>query len=61
MGQHTSLVLVAYLQKPPLNAHSDVSRIATGRNLGRNFHLLQYFVYAKSQGFGKTAHMCRLV
>ena len=33
------LVLIAYVQKPPLNDHSDVSSGAIGLNFGTSIHL----------------------
>ena len=43
------LVLVAYAQTPPLNAHADVSRGARGLNFGLSLHLNIYFVLASSE------------
>ena len=42
-----------YAQKPTLNAYADVS---SGPNFGLSLHLHPYFVYASSEGAGKSAH-----
>ena len=51
------LVLIAYAQASPLNAHADISRRARGLNFGLSLPLLPYFVYARRKGSGKTARM----
>ena len=40
------------LQKPPSNAHTDVSRGARGLYLFLRLLLLPYFVYVRSKGSG---------
>ena len=39
--------------KPPLNAHVDVS---SGTRVGLSLYLRPYFVYASSDGSGKSVH-----
>ena len=57
---HESLVLIAFAQKPPLNAHADLHTVARGLNFGLTLHLHQNFVYASSEGSGESARLCRL-
>ena len=52
---------IAYAQKPPLNAHIDVSDSARGLKFDLSPHLYPYFVYASSETSGESAHMRRLV
>ena len=46
---HQVLVLVAYVQMPLI--------IADAVNFGLSLHLHTYFMYANSQGSGKSGHM----
>ena len=48
-------------QKPPLNAHSDVSSRARGLNFGLSLHLHPYFVYASSEDSGETGGCTGLI
>ena len=57
---HEILVLTAYAQKPPWNAHFDVFSGARGLNFGLSFYLHTRFVYASNGGSDEYAHMCRL-
>ena len=50
-------VLIACVQKPPLNAHANVSSGTRGLILGLRQHLLPCFVYTSSEGIGVCAHM----
>ena len=43
-------------QSLPLNAHSEIYSGATCPHFGLSFHLYTYFMYASSQGSGKSAH-----
>ena len=54
------LVLIAYAQKPSLNAHADISSGARGLNFGLSLHLLTNFVYSSSEGSGESVHLQRL-
>ena len=60
-GKHEMLVLMAYVQKPPLKTHADVSRRARCLISGLSLPLLPYFVYARSDGSGETAPKRRLI
>ena len=44
------VVLIAYVQKPPLNLHADVSSGTRGLNFGLNLYLHPYSVYASNKG-----------
>ena len=46
--------LIAYLKKPLIIAHSDVSRETRCLKVVRNLHQLAYFVYARSASPGKV-------
>ena len=50
------LVVIAYAQKPPINAHTDqcIQR-ASGLNVGLSLNLLPFFVYASSEGSSEFA------
>ena len=61
MGQNKILVLIAYAQKPPINAHTDVSSSARGLNLGQSHYLHLYFVYMSRECSGESVHLPRLV
>ena len=50
------LVLIAYAQEPPLNAHAEVSSSARCLNFGLGLHLYPYFMYASSEGSGESVH-----
>ena len=58
---HEILALIAYAQKPHLNAHAEVSSGARGLNFDLSLHLYPYFAYASGEGSDETAHMRRLV
>ena len=49
------LVLIAYAQRPPLNAHAGVSSGSRGLTVGVSLHLHPYFMYASSEGSGQSA------
>ena len=51
------LALIAYTQKPPINAHVDISSRARGLNFGLSLHLHPYFVFAISEGCGEGADL----
>ena len=55
---HEILVLLAYVQKPPLNTLDDIFSGARGLNCGRSLH--PFFVYERSKGTGKYVHFHRL-
>ena len=48
-------MLVAYVQKPQINAHTDVYWWATVLNFCPSLHLHPYFVYRSSEGSGEFA------
>ena len=60
-------VLIAYAQKPPLNAHADLSSVcvcggggggggARGLKFDQSIHLYPYFVHVSSECSGESAH-----
>ena len=51
------LVLIAYAQKSPLNAHVDVSNEDIALKFGLNLHLYQFFGYVSTEGPGEHAHI----
>ena len=51
------LVLITYAQKPSLNTHADISNGTRGLMLGLRLYLIPIFVYASSEGSGKSAHL----
>ena len=55
------LILIACARDPPLNPHAGIYRGVRSLIFGLSFLLLPYFMHARSQGSGKTAHMPRLV
>ena len=52
--------VAAHMQKPPLNAHADISSTARYLCFGLSIHLHPYSVYASNVGSGKSAQMHRL-
>ena len=48
------MVLMSYVQKPPVNAHADMSNMANGLIFGLSLHLHPYFVHMSSEGSGNT-------
>ena len=54
------MVLIAYVQKPPVIAHVKVSIKARGLNLGLSCHVHSNFVYASSKGSGESAECADL-
>ena len=61
MPAHKILVLIAYVQMPPLNTYDDVSRGTRGLFFDLSNSLLPNLVYVGSEGSGESAHMLRLV
>ena len=59
--EHDIPIHIAVAQIPIINAHSDVSSVATGLNIGLNPHQHPYIVYANSKGSGGSAHLRRLI
>ena len=55
-----SLIKKSYAQKPPLNAHPDVSSRTRGLNVYLSPCLCPYLVYTSSEGSGESVHMRRL-
>ena len=64
MGQHMyqTLVLIASVQKPPLNTHADVSSESRGLNFGLHLqmtlHLHSYLEYARKEDNRIPTKMC---
>ena len=54
-------LLIACMLKASFNTHAALSSEAESLILGPCLTLLQYFVYAKSEGSNQTVHMHRLV
>ena len=57
-GPVTQVLL--YGQKPHMNTYVDVPSRARGLNFAPSLHLYPCFVYASSEGSGRSAHLCRL-
>ena len=57
---HAILVLIAYAQRPPLNAHPDVPSGPTCTIFGLRLYLHPYFVYASSEGSCESVQLHRL-
>ena len=55
------LELIAYVQKPPLNANADFSSWAKGQNVGLSLYIHTYFEYASSEYSGQSEHLRRFV
>ena len=53
------LVLNTYMQKPSFKSHAGLFSGARGLNFGLSL-LQPYFVYARSNGSGNSAHLRRL-
>ena len=47
-----------YAQKPPINAHADISSEVTCLTFGLSLHLHPYFLYASREGLPKSEHLC---
>ena len=58
--QNIDVVLMENAQETSLNAHACASVRVRGLRFGLSLHLLPYYVYASSEGFGESAHMRRL-
>ena len=58
---HKILVLIAYAQKPPVNATSDVYSESRVLMFSLSLPLHPYFVYTINEGSGKSVHLHRLV
>ena len=52
---HEILMLVAYTQKPQINAHADLYWWARVLNFCPSLHLQPYFVYTSGAGSGESA------
>ena len=57
---HEILVLIVYVQEPPLNTYTDVSRGARALKFGLSLHLHLYFMQTSIEDSGECAHLCRL-
>ena len=51
---HEILVLMAYVLKPPVKAHADMSSMANGLIFGLSLHLHPYFEHVSSEDSGST-------
>ena len=52
------MVIIAYAQKPTINAHNDVfSSRARGLNISLRLHLYPYSMFASSEGSGESAQI----
>ena len=57
---HEILVLIAYVQKPPIKAYTDVLSGVCDLNFSlRLFHLHSCFMYASSECSSESAHLHR--
>ena len=54
------LVLIAYAQKPHLNAYAVVSNWTRNTNIGMSLYLRLYFAHTSNYGTGESVHLRRL-
>ena len=53
--------IISYGQRPLMNAIADVLSKSRDLKFGLSFHLHPYIVHPRSEGYGKSARMRRLV
>ena len=57
---HEVWILFAFMQKPSLNAQTDISTRFRGLKLWNELSFTSILVYASREGLGESAHLYRL-